>query len=1680
MSVENLTQVTCAVCAKRTFKDDVSVVDPRQINLELLRNDKLPKHVLPRTYNFVAYKEALLHPNGLLLPQQRGPMRICLACMKDLNTDRMPKFALCNWLYYGRESLPIAVKRAFDEATLFEKTLISRVRTNTICVRFDAVRDEHIDGENTYRQGAKGMRGNVIMAPLNIPKLNSFLPPPPETIRDTFCVLVTGYNQKPSPETVKKYQPILARKSRVKTMIEFLLEWNPHYKAVGGFKGFSAEYLNGLMEGQEGFPESVEIAHMGNNATMAKATAGPVALQDMRDRAVARCLSGKGYIGIRKGQLPIPDFDNPFILSWTHPYIDPWGIGGFHHPERTRKISMQEQLRHMMLMDDPVIQSDLEFALVFYNVLQKKAVSETIRFNVPESKRSKITEEILNTDREVLLKLSEKYKNDPKYFPTSQSEKKVLRTLQSLGLLSRNVLGSAAQKLALRNQIRGIINNRGAPTLFLTLTPSDRDNFLVHVLAGSPYSVEDLLNGSHMPDKNKRTKFANEHPAACARFFDVIVRAFIWIILGYGQEQGLYGKCEAYFGVVEAQGRGTLHIHFLVWLAGHPSPEELRHRMASSQEYRDRLTEWLEFVMQSNYAGYEPRSNVANLTRQSERELVGNAGLPHPGTVLGPVFSTLQRKEFWEEYPGYLNRLLVEYNIHVHTPTCWKYLKRGEPHTDANCRLGMDGEMRAKTIIDTETGLINVKREHGRMAYFTALVMFLFKGNMDIRYILSGEDASSCMYYVTDYITKAPMTMHVGLSALSYAIQRVDEKRKAVEQSATDGNSKPSAISAVTTAVNCMTGRQELSQPQIMSYILGSGDHYTSEVFRSFNWGEMVRFVRLSTDQTGSGSDENLSVVLTLKPEGEISVSSQRLDYIHRPVEEEFEILCLYDFLAFTEKEQLRTPSKKRTAEQPGQSNVVDPESHRDRPEVRNLSVKQFSSVEHPQYESHGLRLRREGLVPVLLGPNLAHRETEKERWACDMLTLFKPWREPVELKPAPEASWYDNFRAFQPKLSARHLKVIENMATLAKSRESREFGSKFKRKGQSSGGALVDEELLADVLGDSEYVSNPNACVYGTVTAPSPDGNSSKAHGAKRRLQEQLTSQVVDDFERCYPEDDFMDVDPKENPEVQLADEESLERVQALVNTLAQEKAVQAAFSPIPTASVNGKKRSEPREFAPPDNCRLSVAMGRSKSDDRWKIAVDLIEERKLGDNTEQLRAFLVVAKHLIDGGEQLFLFINGMGGTGKSYVIKSIIMLFERLNRGSQLLVGAPTGIAAVLIGGHTLHSLILSGIGKNNSAKDKLIEKWRDVSWLIIDEISMVGASFFAELNARIKMGKGQDPASRDSPFGGVNVICLGDFCQLKPPRQVTLFSHTMLNPSQQEVDSSWGINSMTGAYLWKQFRTVISNVLKNRPAEVPLFWSAPVVVGIKVVRDSVNARLIEYHARRAGEHVYIYHSRDMMSRKEVPALWRNRLWDLPATETSDSLGRLPLFVGLRVMVTENVLLKQGIVNGAEGHVVGIGYRTSSEGVRHATVVYVKVDGSKIKLCEELGTGVIPMVPTPNRVKYDFPQSLGGAKGFTRYQIPIIPAYSYTDYKSQGRSLDKCIVDLNTARGQGVYVMLSRVKSLSGLLILRHFPEGTLFQRLSDELRRELARLAELEEQTREEWKVEELTLLCQDKD
>ncbi|KAJ7135579.1 hypothetical protein C8R44DRAFT_609539 [Mycena epipterygia] len=187
---------------------------------------------------------------------------------------------------------------------------------------------------------------------------------------------------------------------------------------------------------------------------------------------------------------------------------------------------------------------------------------------------------------------------------------------------------------------------------------------------------------------------------------------------------------------------------------------------------------------------------------------------------------------------------------------------------------------------------------------------------------------------------------------------------------------------------------------------------------------------------------------------------------------------------------------------------------------------------------------------------------------------------------------------------------------------------------------------------------------------------------------------------------------------------------------------------------------------------------------------------------------------------------------------------------------------------------------------------------------------------------------------------------------------------------------------------------------------LFW--------KQVRDAMNTLLIDYHARRASRVVHLYHSLDSFSRKPLSPKVQDAVWKLPAAHTKDYLGQLPLFPGMRVMVLENVAFSIGVVNGAEGVVHEVKYTLDPRGHRVAAVVFVYIAGSGIRI-EDVKNDVVPLFPQTLRIEYKVRGENGTTttRVFSRKQIPIIPAYVYTDFKSQGRTLERVIVDLATAR-------------------------------------------------------------------
>ncbi|KIO16941.1 hypothetical protein M407DRAFT_33403 [Tulasnella calospora MUT 4182] len=186
--------------------------------------------------------------------------------------------------------------------------------------------------------------------------------------------------------------------------------------------------------------------------------------------------------------------------------------------------------------------------------------------------------------------------------------------------------------------------------------------------------------------------------------------------------------------------------------------------------------------------------------------------------------------------------------------------------------MRIDGTTRPFTTLDEETGSILLRRLHPRINNFNEVIIFLLQCNMDIKYIGSGEAAKALTFYVTDYITKPCLPVHVGFAAITYALEQNELKFGAME-----GSSDNTAIrerSLLTKSVNAMMSKTELSHQQVMSYLIGGGDHYTSHAFRTLYWGSFDRWIRQKVPDTITKFD-SIDPVISPNHLSEVDVSSR-------------------------------------------------------------------------------------------------------------------------------------------------------------------------------------------------------------------------------------------------------------------------------------------------------------------------------------------------------------------------------------------------------------------------------------------------------------------------------------------------------------------------------------------------------------------------------------------------------------------------------------------------------------------------------------------------------------------------------------------------------------------------------------------------------------------------------------
>ena len=427
--------------------------------------------------------------------------------------------------------------------------------------------------------------------------------------------------------------------------------------------------------------------------------------------------------------------------------------------------------------------------------------------------------------------------------------------------------------------------------------------------------------------------------------------------------------------------------------------------------------------------------------------------------------------------------------------------------------------------------------------------------------------------------------------------------------------------------------------------------------------------------------------------------------------------------------------------------------------------------------------------------------------------------------------------------------------------------------------------------------------------------------------------------------------------------------------------------------------------------------------------------------------------------------VFLSGPGGVGKSHVIKLIhsdTVKFLKLSGTVQpddviVLLAAPTGVAAFNIGGMTLHSALLLGRSKYTGfqplGRDKLNSLRTKLSHLmlvIIDEVSMVGSNMLLEIHKRLQQIKG---VSDDVTFGGVSILAVGDLYQLPPVGQPLLFSTVSDGYAQLYGSGSLWIDEFQMIELDEimrqrgdsTFSELLCRVRTNSctSADIDILRSREIapddpnyptnalhVYRLNADVDSRNSLMLNKLASSSQQ--YVINASDSVA-GQTSHICLSNLSD-KRSETGGLHGVLKLAIGARVMLTANVDVSDGLVNGARGEVVDIITNTEN----NVTKVLVKFDNDQVGLktiqSSPYRTTFPNAVPIGKHEVMFFAKQKRGSE-ITRVQFPLTLAWATTIHKVQGLTLDEIVVNMKGGRfspGQA-YVAFSRVKTLQGLHII-----------------------------------------------
>jgi len=400
----------------------------------------------------------------------------------------------------------------------------------------------------------------------------------------------------------------------------------------------------------------------------------------------------------------------------------------------------------------------------------------------------------------------------------------------------------------------------------------------------------------------------------------------------------------------------------------------------------------------------------------------------------------------------------------------------------------------------------------------------------------------------------------------------------------------------------------------------------------------------------------------------------------------------------------------------------------------------------------------------------------------------------------------------------------------------------------------------------------------------------------------------------------------------------------------------------------------------------------------------------------------------HLLTGEGHLF--VTGRAGTGKSTLLRALGEMIPE-----PMAIVAPTGLAAVNVGGQTIHSffgLPPRLVGPDDIRRSRNGSVMRKLKFLVIDEVSMVRSDLMWAIDQSLRVNRGRPR----EPFGGLRLVMFGDLHQLPPVVQENEVADHLETRhggpfffSVAALGEGAGTSRLELTEVFRQREGALLDVL-NRIRDGD--------VGEEEL-TALNERVSPIRTLGEGDPFVILTPTNAAANRINAAFLSalpGELKSYSATVTGEfgqtaqpTEPELALKPGAKVMMLRNDADRRW-VNGSIARVKRLGESS----------VHVEIDGREYE--------IEPVAWESRRYAYDTAaEKIVETVAGTFRQLPLRLAWALTIHKSQGLTLDKVYIDLGRgtfAHGQA-YVALSRCRTLEGLSLARPLrPQDIMFDR------------------------------------